>query len=60
VILLAALAALLAPVTLHGVGELRIGMPAAQLRRMGAVMEENPIDDGDCNYCACAAATASL
>jgi hypothetical protein len=50
VILLAALAALTAPVTLHGVGELRIGMAVAQLRRMGAVMEENPLDDGDCNY----------
>jgi hypothetical protein len=50
VILLAALAALSAPVTLHGVGELRIGMPVARLRPMGAVMEDNPLDDSDCNY----------
>ena len=49
-ILLVALAALSAPVTLHGVGELRIGMPVAQLRRMGAAMEQNPIEEGDCNY----------
>jgi len=50
VILLAALAALTVPVTLHGVGELRVGMPLAQLQRMGAVMDENPLDDGDCDY----------
>ncbi|MEA3029436.1 MAG: hypothetical protein QOJ53_636 [Sphingomonadales bacterium] len=40
------------PVTLHGIGELRIGMPAATLREMGAIRDENPLeeDGGDCNY----------
>ena len=39
------------PVTLHGIGALRIGLPAAELRRMGATEDENPLEDeGDCNY----------
>lgn len=38
------------PVTLHGVGDLRIGMPIAELRRRGARMEPNPLEEGDCNY----------
>jgi hypothetical protein len=37
-------------VTLHGVGDLRVGLPLAALRRMGATAEENPPGDGDCNY----------
>jgi len=37
-------------VTLHGVGDLRIGMPAAELRQRGARMEPNPLEEGDCNY----------
>jgi hypothetical protein len=40
-----------APVTLHGIGDLRIGLTVAALRRMGATEEENPLgDEGDCNY----------
>jgi hypothetical protein len=40
-----------APVTLHGIGNLRIGLTVAELRRMGGTREENPLeDDGDCNY----------
>ncbi len=38
------------PVTLHGIGDLRIGMSVAELRRRGATMEENPLEEGDCNY----------
>jgi hypothetical protein len=39
------------PVTLHGIGGLRIGLTVAELRRMGASEEENPLgDEGDCNY----------
>ena len=46
--LLAAVAA--SPVTLHGVGELRIGMPLAELRRMGAKEEFQSEDGADCSY----------
>jgi len=39
------------PVTLHGVGDLRIGMPLAELRRRGATMDENPFEDeADCDF----------
>jgi hypothetical protein len=38
------------PVTLHGIGDLRIGMSVAELRGRGATMEENPLEEGDCNY----------
>jgi hypothetical protein len=40
------------PVTLRGIGDLRIGMPAAELRRRGATMEENPFgdDEVDCDF----------
>jgi hypothetical protein len=46
--LLAAVAA--SPVTLHGVGELRVGMPLAELRRMGAKEEFQSEDGVDCSY----------
>jgi hypothetical protein len=46
--LLAAVAA--SPVTLHRVGELRIGMPLAELRRMGAKEEFQSEDGVDCSY----------
>jgi hypothetical protein len=39
------------PVTLHGIGGLRVGLTVAELRRMGATQDENPLEDeGDCNY----------
>jgi hypothetical protein len=38
------------PVTLHGIGDLRIGMPAAELRRRGGIEDPNPLDEGDCNF----------
>jgi hypothetical protein len=45
-----ALAAPAAPVTMHGIGDLRVGLPVAELRRMGAVEDENPLEESDCNY----------
>ena len=39
-----------APLTLHGIGTLRIGMPVAALRRMGATGEAYPDPDVDCSY----------
>jgi len=40
-----------APVTLHGIGALRIGLTVSELRRMGAREGENPLgEEGDCNY----------
>ena len=39
-----------APVTLHGIGGLRIGTPVAALRRMGARGENYPDPDVDCSY----------
>jgi hypothetical protein len=39
-----------APLTLHGIGTLRIGMPVAALRRMGATGEAYPDPDIDCSY----------
>jgi len=40
------------PVTLHGIGDLRIGLPVAELRRRGATREENPLEEEgvDCAY----------
>ena len=38
------------PVTLHGIGSLRIGTPVAALRRMGAAGEDYPDPDVDCSY----------
>ena len=40
------------PVTMHGIGDLRVGLPVAELRRMGATQEENPLDEEgvDCSY----------
>ena len=51
--LLAAMAAAApwdAPLTLHGIGSLRVGMPVAALRRMGATGEDYPDPDVDCSY----------
>ena len=39
-----------APVTTRGVGALRIGMPAAALRRLGAEPAETPETEGGCHY----------
>jgi hypothetical protein len=39
-----------APLTLHGIGALRIGTPVAALRRMGATGENYPDPDVDCSY----------
>ncbi len=40
-----------APLTMHGIGDLRIGTPVSTLRRMGARHERNPLgDDIDCDY----------
>lgn len=39
-----------APVTTRGVGALRIGMPAAALRRLGAEPAEVPETPGGCHY----------
>lgn len=39
-----------APLTLHGIGSLRIGTPVAALRRMGATGEAYPDPDVDCSY----------
>lgn len=38
------------PVTLHGIGSLRIGTPVAALRGMGATGEDYPDPDVDCSY----------
>jgi len=38
------------PLTLHGIGSLRIGTPVAALRRMGATGENYPDPDVDCSY----------
>jgi hypothetical protein len=51
--LLAAMAAAApwdAPLTLRGIGTLRVGMPVAALRRMGARGEDYPDPDVDCSY----------
>ena len=53
--LLLALAALTAnpwdaPMTLHGIGTLRIGTPVGELRRMGGTGEAYPDEDVDCAY----------
>ncbi|HEV2816306.1 MAG TPA: hypothetical protein VGW40_03665 [Allosphingosinicella sp.] len=39
-----------APLTLHGIGTLRIGTPVAALRRMGATGERYPDEEVDCAY----------
>ena len=39
-----------APLTLHGIGGLRVGTPVAALRRMGATGEDYPDPDVDCSY----------
>jgi hypothetical protein len=39
-----------APMTMHGIGTLRIGAPVASLRRMGATGEAHPDEDIDCSY----------
>jgi hypothetical protein len=39
-----------APMTMHGVGRLRIGTPVAALRRMGATGEAYPDEEVDCSY----------
>ncbi len=39
-----------APLTFHGIGPLRIGMPVAALRRMGATGENYPDPEIDCSY----------
>ena len=38
------------PLTLHGIGPLRIGTPVAALRRMGATGEAYPDPEVDCSY----------
>ena len=38
------------PLTLHGIGSLRVGTPVAALRRMGATHEDYPDPDVDCSY----------
>jgi hypothetical protein len=39
-----------APLTMHGIGTLRIGTPVAALRRMGATGENYPDPEIDCSY----------
>ena len=39
-----------APLTLHGIGTLRIGTPVAALRAMGATGEDYPDPEVDCSY----------
>ena len=39
-----------APLTLHGIGGLRVGTPVAALRRMGATHEDYPDPEVDCSY----------
>ncbi len=38
------------PMTMHGIGSLRIGTPVAALRRIGATGENYPDPDIDCSY----------
>jgi len=38
------------PVTLHGIGDLRVGMPLSQLRQLGAVEDYPSDEDVDCSY----------
>lgn len=39
-----------APLTMRGIGDLRIGAPVASLRAMGATGEDYPDPDVDCSY----------
>ena len=39
-----------APLTMHGIGGLRIGTPVAALRAMGATGEDYPDPEVDCSY----------
>jgi hypothetical protein len=39
-----------APMTMHGIGDLRIGAPLAALRTMGATGEDYPDPEIDCGY----------
>lgn len=39
-----------APMTMHGIGDLRIGTPVAALRAMGATGEQYPDPEIDCSY----------
>ena len=39
-----------APLTMHGIGNLRVGMPVAALRRLGATGENYPDPEIDCSY----------
>ena len=39
-----------APLTMHGIGDLRIGTPVAALRAMGGTEERYPDEDVDCAY----------
>jgi hypothetical protein len=39
-----------APLTMHGIGDLRIGTPVAALRAMGATGEAYPDPEVDCSY----------
>ena len=39
-----------APLTMHGIGTLRIGTPVAALRRIGATGENYPDPEIDCSY----------
>lgn len=39
-----------APLTLHGIGTLRVGTPVAALRRIGATGEAYPDPEIDCSY----------
>jgi hypothetical protein len=39
-----------APLTLHGIGTLRVGLPVAALRRLGARGVNYPDPDIDCSY----------
>lgn len=38
------------PLTMHGIGDLRIGTPVAALRAMGATEERYPDEEVDCAY----------
>ena len=38
------------PMTMHGIGSLRIGTPVAALRRIGATGEDYPDPEIDCSY----------
>ena len=39
-----------APLTMHGIGDLRIGTPVTALRAMGAAEERYPEEEVDCAY----------